>query len=122
MKHIILLAFAAASLLGADVTGKWTGSLIVPAPEGGEQARPAHLVLKQDGAKVTGTAGPNATEQHEIQNGKIEDGNLTFDVATGETTMKFSVKHEGDEIKGTITRVRDGETQTAKLAVKRDPQ
>jgi hypothetical protein len=33
--------------------------------------------------------------------------------------MKFNLKHEGDEIRGEITRQRDGETQTAKLDLKR---
>jgi hypothetical protein len=34
--------------------------------------------------------------------------------------MRFKLTHEGDEIKGDITRERDGATQTASLAVKRE--
>jgi hypothetical protein len=34
--------------------------------------------------------------------------------------MRFNLKHEGDEIKGDVTRERDGEKQTGKLAVKRE--
>ena len=45
---------------------------------------------------------------------------LTFDVPTGETVMRFKLKHEGDEIKGDIIRERDGAIQTASLAVKRE--
>ena len=33
--------------------------------------------------------------------------------------MRFNLKHEGDEMKGEITREREGETQTAKLDLKR---
>lgn len=33
--------------------------------------------------------------------------------------MKFRLKQDGDEIKGDITRERDGQTETAKPAVKR---
>jgi hypothetical protein len=33
--------------------------------------------------------------------------------------MKFALKQDGDEITGDITRERDGQTQKAKLAVKR---
>jgi hypothetical protein len=119
MKRILLFVLAAASLVAADATGKWTGSLIVPSDEG-EQSKPAHLVLKQEGTKLTGTAGPDVSEQHPIENGKAENGVLTFEVPTGETIMRFSVKQEGDELKGEITRERDGQTQTAKLAVKRE--
>jgi hypothetical protein len=120
MKHIFLAALAAVGLMAADATGKWTGKLIVPSSDG-EQDRPAHLVLKQTGATLTGTAGPDAGEQHPLQNGKAENGVLTFEVPTGETVMMFTLKHEGDEIRGTITRERDGQKQTAKLELKRDP-
>jgi hypothetical protein len=121
MKHILLLTFAAVSLLAADATGKWTGTLTMAPPGGGaDEQRPAFLVLKQDGVKLTGTAGPDANEQHEIANGKAENGSITFDVSTENSVMKFTLKHEGDEIKGEITRERDGQKQTAKLAVKRD--
>lgn len=119
MKHVLLLTLAAVGLMAADATGKWTGSLFIPNPDG-EQERPAHLVLKQEGATLTGTAGPDASEQHPIQNGKAEDGNLVFEVPTGETVMKFSLKQDGDEIKGEITREREGQKQTAKIAVKRE--
>ena len=101
--------------MAADATGKWTGTLLV----NGDQTRPAHLVLKQDGSKLTGTAGPNADEQRPIENGKAENGTLTFDVPGENAVMKFVLKHEADEIKGEVTRERDGATQHAKLAAKR---
>lgn len=120
MKHILLLLLATAGLIAADATGTWTGTLTPASPEG-EQTHPARLVLKQDGAKLTGTAGPNADEQHTIENGKAENGTLTFEVQGG-GRMKFKLTQEGDEIKGEITRERDGQTQTAKLAVKRQKE
>ena len=116
MKQILLLIFAA-SLMAADASGTWTGTLTRDDnPEPGS----AYLVLKQEGAKLTGTAGPNVGEQHAIENGKAENGNLTFEVPTGGGVMKFALKQEGDEIKGDLTRERDGQSQTAKLAVKRE--
>ena len=119
MKHILLLTFAAASLMAADATGTWTGTLTVSAPDGSEP-HPALLVLKQEGVKLTGTAGPDTSEQHAIENGKAENGSLTFEVPGENGVMKFTLKQEGDEIKGEITREREGEKQTAKIAVKRD--
>ncbi len=120
MRPILLLLLATAGLLAADATGTWTGTLTPSSPEG-EQPRPAHLVLKQEGTKLTGTAGPDASEQHPIENGTAENGKLTFEVQSG-TVMKFNLKHEGDEIKGDIKRERDGRLQTAKLAVKRQKE
>ena len=51
MKRIVLWVFA------ADATGRWSGTLTVSS-DGGERALTAALVLKQDGANLTGTAGP----------------------------------------------------------------
>lgn len=115
MKTILLLTLASACLLAADATGTWTGTLT---PDG-QESGPAHLILKQEGAKLTGTAGPRADEQRDIQNGKAQDGTITFEIGEDNATMKFSLKQEGDEIKGTVSRERDGQVQTAKLAVTR---
>jgi hypothetical protein len=114
MRYLLLLTLAAAGLIAADATGTWTGSLIV----NGEN-RPAHLVLKQEGGKLTGTAGPDPSEQHPIQNGKAEDGKLTFELSRETMTMKFALAQEGDDIKGQVTREREGQTQTVQLEVKR---
>ena len=119
MKNVILLMLAAATLMAADATGKWTGTMTVTR-DGDEQPRPALLILKQDGNKLTGTAGPNAGEQNAIENGKVEGGNLTFEVPTGDTVMKFALKQDGDQIKGDVTRTHEGELQRAKIAVTRD--
>ncbi|HYI96781.1 MAG TPA: hypothetical protein VEX68_24785 [Bryobacteraceae bacterium] len=120
MKTLLLILFAAAGSMAADATGKWSGSLIRTSGEGQEQTGPALLELKQEGTTLTGTAGPTADERHNIQNGKVEDGNITFEVPTNETTMKFALKQEGDSIKGSVTRDRDGRVQTAKLDLKRE--
>ena len=87
MQRLLLIALTAATLVAADATGTWTGTLT---PSDGTSG-PARLVLKQEGDKVTGTAGPDATEQHTIENGKAESGNLTFQVSTPGGVMKFAV-------------------------------
>ena len=115
MQRLLLIALTAATLVAADATGTWTGTLT---PSDGTSG-PARLVLKQEGDKVTGTAGPDATEQHTIENGKAESGNLTFQVSTPGGVMKFALKQHGAEISGDVTRERDGKTESAKLAVKR---
>ncbi len=118
MRHLAILLVTATGLLAADATGTWTGTFT---PEG-DQPGPAHLVLKQEGAVLTGTAGPSADDQREIQQGKIADGVLTFEIQGKDTTMKFVLRLEGDELKGDVTREHDGEQQTAKLSVRRRPK
>ncbi|HKD08197.1 MAG TPA: hypothetical protein VKB79_20015 [Bryobacteraceae bacterium] len=115
MKSILLLAVTALAMLGADATGTWTGTLT---PTEGD-AGPAHLVLKQDGGNVTGTAGPNADEQHEIRNGKVKDGKISFELGGENGVMRFELTQEGDQIRGDVSREHEGQTQTAKLSVTR---
>src|SRR5262249_2939580 len=119
MKHLFLTIAAAACLMAADATGRWTGTMTTNSPEGPSE-RPAHLVLKQVGTDLTGTGGPNADHQMSIQNGKAVEGNLTFEIAGEGGVMKFKLKQSGDDLQGEITRERDGQTDTAKLAVKRE--
>ena len=115
MKFFAALILSASALLAAGATGTWSGSF-TPA---GQEPGPAWLVLKQDGSKLTGTAGPSADMQHELSNGKVEGATVTFEVAGEETTMKFVLKLDGDSLKGEASRERDGQRQTAQLDVTR---
>jgi hypothetical protein len=120
MKALFLTLIAALSLSAADATGTWTGNFSATTPEG-ERQHSAMLVLKQQGTTLTGTAGPDATEQLPISNGKAEGDVLTFEVVRENgPTMKFNLKQTGDEIAGDIKREREGQVQLAKILVKRE--
>ena len=114
-----ILAVMAIAAPAADVTGTWTGTFTTPSGDGGEREGTAHLVLKQDGVTLTGTAGPGPEEQMPLNKGKIENGRITFELSHGDGSMKFTLTVEGDEIKGQATREQNGQSQTAKLSVKR---
>lgn len=115
MTSLLVLALTVATLGVPDVTGNWRGTFT---PEGRDSG-PALLVLKQEGDAVSGTAGPDDSERHPISKGKIDKDTLTFEVETPGGVMKFSLKQKDDELSGDVTRERDGQQQTAKLAVKR---
>jgi hypothetical protein len=120
LKTLLLLTLSSALSLtawAAGATGTWTGDLI---PQGSEERKgTAHLVLKQEGTQITGTAGPNADEQHPILKGRIEGGKLLFEVDREGGVISFVLTQEDDEIKGDITMQREGGTRTAKISVKR---
>ena len=120
MKTILLLTLAAASVFAADATGKWTGTLTPVGDGNGGRSDGALLILKQEGTKLTGTAGPDANQQNPIQDGKAENGTLTFDLPFGGGMMKFVLKQQGEEISGDISAERDGQKMNAKLALKRE--
>ncbi len=113
-KTILVLCLTAMNLVAADATGIWIGTLTKQGADAGE---PAHLVLKQEGTKLTGTAGPDSGEQDAIQDGTAEDGRLVFYLLDG--TMKFDLKQEGDVISGEVAVERNGQSRKARLTLKR---
>src|ERR1017187_8707264 len=107
----VLAAVTAAIALAADVTGKWVGSFL---PEGGD-SHPACLVLTQNGTAITGTAGPDETQQFPIQTGKIDGNKVSVEIAPHEgAVFKIEMVLDGDHLKGDLTAKQEGETMTAK--------
>src|ERR687889_2875825 len=82
---VLLLVANTLILSAADVTGTWKGTFT---PEN-RDAGPALVILKQTGDTLTGTAGPDETERHEIAGGKVMGDRITFEVPRGEGTMRF---------------------------------
>jgi uncharacterized protein (TIGR03435 family) len=105
MKKLFVAAFAAAlACCAADVSGSWSGSYY---------AGPLYLTLKQEGAKLSGTAGPSPAQQMlKFDNGQVDGSRVTFKVGPYQVDLLL----EGDDLKGemkspeettplTITRV-----------------
>src|SRR3954469_19440668 len=121
MKSVVLLLVAAAHLFAADATGTWKGTMLVDPPDGPGQPGPTYLVLKQEGTALTGTIGATADAQRPFQNGKAENGKLTFELPIGGTAaMKFTLEQSGEAISGTVLAEADGARLSAKLALKRE--
>lgn len=121
MRRLLTLGFLsgllAITMLGADVTGKWTAQ--VPGRNG--QTREATFNLKVDGNSVTGTvSGPRG--DNPISEGKIDGDQISFSqtMEFNGNTMKIMYKGtvSGDEIK--FTRMREGgEGQGQEFTAKR---
>ena len=96
-----MLALAGA-MFAADITGTWTGPV---AMKHGDETRDdsAHLVLKQDGAKVTGTVGPNEERQYEISKGSIDGNNVHLEAfVEGDNKFVLDLKLEGEKLTGDL--------------------
>ena len=52
-----------------NVTGKWSGTLQM---DGENDAKPAYSILNQDGNKLSGSVGPNESEQDSFEGGKVD--------------------------------------------------
>jgi len=117
MRRIVVAALLSVMcLVAGDVSGKWSGSF---KPNGEDNAHPVYMVFKQDGDKLTGSGGPDESKQHPMQNGKVQDGRLTFEVPASGGTFTFDLKSTGEEITGNLQFKGENETRTATVSLKR---
>ena len=113
----VLALYATADV---DVTGKWSGSFNITAPNGDLKESTALLVLKQNGAEITGSVGPNEEQRFAIQKGKIEGNKITLEAQDDNSrSIKFDLVFANDRIKGDVNMSADGESRKAKLDVGR---
>jgi hypothetical protein len=122
MKRIALLTILSAVVLMADTTGKWSGSVSGQfRAADGDTSQPLFVVLKQDGAVLTGSIGPDEKTQIPMQNGAVEGDRLKFEVAQGEKgTLHFNLKASTDEIKGDAQfKKNDGEETAFRVELKK---
>ena len=107
------------SLWAADVSGKWSGSLAMANPQGETDQHPALLIFKQNGAEITGSAGPDDSQQWPILKGKIEGNRITFEVQSDGPLYKADLLLTGDQIKGEVTVQQEGQPAKGKLELTR---
>jgi hypothetical protein len=118
-RTVCCLLLSVVSLL-ADVTGKWSGSFDVTGPDGETKADTAFLNLKQEGGKITGTAGPSEDHQMDIKTGKIEGDKIALEVVLEDgNVLTFDLALAADHIKGDVKGQMGDEKMTAKLDVTR---
>lgn len=99
MKWLLLLfAVFALTLSAADISGTWKGSADTPM---GTIERT--FVFHVDGSKLTGDSTSSMTGKSELQNGKVDGDNVSFDIKASiqgnDVTIHYTGKASGDEIK-----------------------
>jgi hypothetical protein len=125
---LTILLIASFALMAADVSGKWT----YEGPgRGGNPGRPVTIILKADGATLTGTVpaggrpgGDTPPPPVDITDGKVDGNNISFTVKREFNGNSVVIKYEGvltgDELKLKITRDgRDGTPMTNEVVAKR---
>jgi len=111
----VALPFIAAA---ADVSGKWSGSFT---PENGDGGS-AYLILKQSGATITGSGGPDANDQWPGLHGAIDGNKVSFEVKSTEdgAVYKSTLVLSGDHLKGDVVfTMADGTSGKATLDLTR---
>jgi hypothetical protein len=124
MKKLVLfvlaLALCGVAMADVDVTGKWSGSFNATNPNGETKESTAVLMLKQSGSAITGTVGPNDSEQFPIKKGTIDGDKITLEVDQDGNNITFTLKLASGRISGDAKASREGQTMTAKIDVGRD--
>lgn len=116
---VLLLASA---LLAADLTGKWSGSIVFTNPDGETRDGTAFMDLKQSGADLTGTAGPSPEQQWPIRKGKVDGHKVSFELQSDGPLMKFELALVEGHLKGEAKAELEGKAMKATLDLQRQTQ
>lgn len=111
----LLLLLGAFGLAAADLSGKWSGSIDV-VEDGQTRTVAVFLILKQDGSKLSGSAGENESDQHPITKGTLDGEKLSLEVDGGDATYYLDLRVAGDQMTGDARR---GDSTRMKMSVKR---
>jgi len=97
---VVVLGVMLATAYGADITGKWKGSMDMMG-----QSMEFSFTFKADGNTFTGTSvGPQGNE-NAISDGKIDGEKISFSIKTTgkmEMTINYKGTFSGEEIKLTM--------------------
>lgn len=119
MSACLLLAgvWCTAGWAQTTVAGTWSGSFEITQPDGTVHQDTAYLVLKQAGASITGTVGPNEDQRFNITSGTITGSDIQLSAATDDGgKITFRLRLEGTHIKGDVS----GESPEGKFSAKID--
>jgi hypothetical protein len=118
---IFLLLALVMTAAAADVTGKWSGTVTAIGDDGKPEApNSAYLILKQSGATLTGTGGPEENEQWPMENGKIAGNKITGTVTAPDGSIyALTMTVDGDHMAGDVVVTQGGETRKGKVELKK---
>jgi len=117
-RSIAIVLILAASAMAPDLTGKWSGSFKV---DGGDHGVPQLFLLKQDGTKLTGSGGPDQSEQYPVENGKVDGDRVSFEITTGEWKFTYSLRINGAKLAGDLELDGVNDKRTAKVSLSKEP-
>jgi hypothetical protein len=96
----------------ANLSGIWTGSFRTAS--GGTDV-PQLFILQQEGAKLTGTGGPDSTEQYSIINGSVAADSAQFEMNMGQSRFLYDLKVENNALRGFVSISGTNQMHAAKV-------
>jgi hypothetical protein len=113
-RTIAFLLLLALNAMAGDLTGKWSGSFRA---NGADHEVPQLFILKQDGNKLTGSGGPDKSEQYPIENGKVDADRIRFELTTGEWKFTYDLKATGTKMVGDLELKSLNDKRTARVSL-----
>jgi hypothetical protein len=101
--------------MATNLSGEWTGSL--PAV-GADADDPQWFRFKQDSTKLTGTGGPDSTQQYPIIDGWVTGDFVRFELNHGQRKFLYALKVEGEGLQGTLSISSANEMRTTTVRLK----
>jgi hypothetical protein len=103
----------------ADATGTWKSTFTTQ----NGQTFETTFKLKQQGDKLTGTVTGRDGKEVEVKNGKVKDGEASFDITRERNGQEFTFHYKGklgaDAIDGKVEFEANGETRSLDWKAKR---
>jgi hypothetical protein len=97
----------------ANLSGKWWAASFRALPA--DAAAPQWFILKQDGAKLTGTGGLPSSEQCPILHGFVDGDSVMFELNNRGTTLLYDLRFEDKELRGTLSIKSGNERRTTEV-------
>ena len=116
MKQSLALFLLCAVSMAAEVTGKWSGSFKA---EGADHSISQWIILTQHGSTLSGSAGPDASEQYPLEDGKVNGNKVSFQVTTGEWRFSYNLTAEKDVLSGDLKLESTTENRNARVTLTR---
>lgn len=114
MKQIIAILLLLSNSLAADLSGKWSGTFRAT---GADHDVPQLLILKEDGSKLRGSGGPDESEQYPIENPRVDEDKVTFEITTGEWKFRYQLRMSGSHLTGDLELTSADSRRTAKVVL-----
>ncbi len=105
---VVLTSFASA----ADISGVWSGAFRA---SNSEHDVPQLFTLKQADGRITGTGGPDSSEQYPLLHGQFANGHLRFEVMSTLRDFVYDLTETKNELRGTVVITQGGAPVTAQV-------
>jgi hypothetical protein len=113
-RRIAVILFLAMNAMAGDLTGKWSGTFKV---DGADHNVPQLFIFKQEGSKLTGSGGPDSSEQYPIEDGKVEGDQVRFELTTGEWKFTYKLRTGDTKLTGDLELKSINDGRTAKVSL-----